>query len=91
MARGRANRSQESVETLNDEVVNKIIKIREGSAPVRIRAGAGLSFPHVDGKYIGKGVFEVDEVSQGPGSKSGWGHLVNGDGWVAMDFVEIVK
>lgn len=68
----------------------KLMKIREGDKPVRIRSGAGISYSHVDGKYLGKGVFEIDEISPGPGSTSGWGHLANGLGWVALDFVETV-
>lgn len=65
--------------------------VREGAVPVRIRSGAGVGFSHVDGKYLGKGDFEIDVVSEGPGSKSGWGHLANGDGWVALDYVEILN
>lgn len=91
MPRGRSNKVSVSTDDVVTEAKPEIIKIREASAPVRIRSGAGLSFSHVDGKYLGKGVFDVDEVREGPGSKSGWGHLANGDGWVAMDFVEIVN
>lgn len=86
MPRGRQNKVPQS-----DEVKPEHVKIKEGSAPVRIRSGAGLSFSHLDGKYLGKGIFEIDTIIDGPGSKSGWGHLANGEGWVAMDFVEIIK
>lgn len=68
-----------------------LMKIREGEAPVRIRSGAGINFSHVDGMYLGPGVFDVDEILDGPGSKKGWGHLANALGWVALDFVEEVN
>lgn len=91
MTRGRGNRFQTPSEEPVDEIQSEIVQIREGSLPVRIRSGPGLSFSHVNGRYLGKGVYEVSEIVDGPGSKAGWGRLANGDGWVAMEFVEIVK
>lgn len=67
-----------------------ICKVREKGIMVRIRSGPGTNYDHVNGEYLGKGVFEIDQKSDGVGSMSGWGHLVNGKGWVALDFVEIV-
>lgn len=84
MARPRTTKSQESEEIIP-------FQIKEGPVPVRIRAGAGTHTSHVDGKFLGKGVFTVDKVRIGPGSKSGWGHLSTGEGWVGLDFVEILK
>lgn len=74
-----------------EAVEKKIIRIKERDVHVRIRAGAGINYAHVNGEYLGSGVFEVDEIAQGVGSMSGWGHLVNGKGWVALDFVEVLK
>lgn len=88
MPRGRTNYNKMSRDETREPTLTKI---RERDNPVRIRAGAGIHFTHVDGKYLGKGTFEIDAVEDGPGSKTGWGHLVNGDGWVALDFVEILK
>lgn len=87
MARQRTPRQTEAPV----EPEKKIIKIRERGMNVRIRAGAGVNFDHVNGMYLGSGVFDVDEIAPGIGSMSGWGHLANGKGWVAMDFVEIVE
>lgn len=87
MAKSRASRVQENAVTTEETSY----RIREGKSPVRIRAAADISSAHVDGKYLGPGVFEVDKIEQGPGSKTGWGHLANGEGWVALDFVEFVK
>lgn len=67
-----------------------IKKVRERDVRVRIRSGPGVNFEHVNGEYLGKGVFEIDKVESGIGSTSGWGHLVNGKGWVALDFLDIV-
>lgn len=74
-----------------EEIQPQIIKVREKNVRVRIRSGPGTNYVHVGGEYLGSGVFEVDEVRSGIGSISGWGHLVNGKGWVALDFLEILE
>lgn len=93
MARSRdtAKKENSSESIKESEKKKEVIRIREKGQSVRVRAGAGINFDHVNGKYLGKGVFEVDMVSDGPGSKSGWGHLANNEGWVGLDFVEILK
>lgn len=93
MARSRETVKRETSDESPKEVETKTkaIRVREKGQSVRIRAGAGTNFAHVNGKYLGKGIFEVDEIAKGPGSKSGWGHLANGEGWVGLDFVEILK
>lgn len=87
MARSRAPRVQETAEPTEQIPY----RIKEGKSPVRIRAEADINSTHVGGKYLGAGVFEIDKVEPGPGSRHGWGHLANGDGWVALDYVEFVK
>lgn len=67
-----------------------IMKVREKHMSVRIRSGPGTDFEHLNGQYLGKGVFEIDEVMKGSGSASGWGHLTDGRGWIGLDFVEII-
>lgn len=37
--------------------------------------------------YTGAGVFTITETASGTGSKSGWGHLKSGAGWIALDYV----
>lgn len=78
-------------EPLKKEISEKIpFSVKEKGQSVRIRSGPGVSYAHVDGKYLGSGVFEIDEISDGPGSESGWGKLSNGSGWVGLDFVDRV-
>lgn len=88
MAKQRTNRVNDLV---NDGSPKMTMQIKEGSVPVRVRSGPGTNYSHVGGKYLGKGIFEVDTVRDGIGSKSGWGHVESIDGWVALDFVEILK
>lgn len=65
-------------------------RIREMDKPVRIRAAADISSAHVDGKYLGKKWRTIDQIVDGPGAKHGWGHLYDGEGWVNLDFVEVM-
>lgn len=74
-----------------DRVTKQMTIVREISSPVRIRAEADISSAHVNGKYLGSGFHEISEVVPGPGSTAGWGRLVSGEGWIAMDFVEVVE
>lgn len=92
MPRGRTNYNRAPKERSEKmEASEVLMKVKEGDRPVRIRSGPGVSYSHVGGKCLGKGVFEIVEISNGPGSESGWGRLANGDGWVALDFVEKVN
>lgn len=68
-----------------------VMRIQENGTPVRIRSEASIYAEHVHGEYLGPGVHEIDKVSKGPGSKAGWGRLADGKGWVALEFVEILK
>lgn len=90
MPRTKTKYSQVSSPKKREESDSITIRIQEKDHPVRIRIGPGTDFAHIDGKYLGKGVFEVDEIKEGVGSKSGWGHLTNEAGWVALDFVTIL-
>lgn len=91
MPRARTNYSRASKEPSEKKKASEVVmKVKEGDRPVRIRSGPGIGYSHVGGKCLGKGVFEIVEISNGPGSDSGWGRLMNGDGWVALDFVEMV-
>lgn len=56
---------------------------------LRIRKGPGVGEGcEPIGKYTGIGTFRILEVQNGTGSKSGWGRLESGEGWICMDFVE---
>lgn len=90
MARGR-NPNNNSTEKVVKDQENTTFKVREKGIPVRIRAEANINSVHVNGTYLGKVWREINEVLAGPGSTKGWGHLADGSGWVALDFVEIIK
>lgn len=76
---------------VTEEPTKPSIMVREKGTLVRIRAEADIKSAHVDGKYLGKEWKEIDDTKAGPGSSKGWGHLADGSGWVALDFVEIMK
>lgn len=61
--------------------------VRVNIAGLRIRKGPGTNFDHT-GKYTGKGIFTIVEVVEGKGSKTGWGRLKSGMGWISMDFAK---
>lgn len=63
--------------------------VRIGVDRLRIRSGPG-SDNHPTGKYTGKGLFAITEIQNGSGSTSGWGKLKNGEGWISLDYVELL-
>lgn len=63
--------------------------VRIGVDRLRIRSGPG-SDNQPTGKYTGKGLFVITEIQNGSGSTSGWGKLKNGEGWISLDYVEIL-
>ncbi|MBR5862219.1 MAG: N-acetylmuramoyl-L-alanine amidase [Bacteroidales bacterium] len=52
---------------------------------LNIRCGPGTNFAKT-GVYTGKGIFTIVEVKSGQGSKSGWGKLKSGAGWISLDY-----
>ena len=59
--------------------------VRVDIARLNIRTGPGTNYS-LTGKYTGKGVFTIVEVSNGTGSNSGWGKLKSGAGWISLDY-----
>ena len=59
--------------------------VRVDIARLNIRTGPGTDYS-LTGKYTGKGVFTIVEVSNGTGSNSGWGKLKSGAGWISLDY-----
>jgi hypothetical protein len=53
---------------------------------LNIRTGPGTNYPSI-GRSTGKGVFTIVEESSGDGSKTGWGKLKSGLGWISLDYV----
>ena len=56
---------------------------------LNIRKGPGTGYA-TTGAYTGKGVFTITEVKMGNGSKTGWGKLKSGLGWIALDYAKRV-
>lgn len=52
---------------------------------LNIRKGPGTSYARVG--TIAPGIYTIVETSNGKGSKTGWGKLKSGVGWISLDFV----
>lgn len=74
-----------STEAEKAEAVSVPFKVKIDIIDLRIRTGAGTGYAHT-GEYTGKGVFTITEVKAGEGSATGWGKLLSGAGWIALDF-----
>lgn len=66
-------------------VQTKTIKVRVDNPYLIIRNGPGTNYEKVG--YAGTGDFELLNVTDGQGSKAGWGKLAGRHGWIAMDYV----
>lgn len=64
-----------------------VLRVRVEYDNLRIRTGPGTNC-ETTGAYTGRGIFNIVEIQNGSGSKSGWGKLEDGSGWISLDFVE---
>ena len=62
-------------------------KVKVEIPDLNIRKGPGTNYSKV-GKFTGKGVFTIVETKAGSGSKSGWGRLKSGLGWISLDYAK---
>lgn len=62
-------------------------KVKISIANLNIRKGPGSNFERT-GHYTGKGIFTITEVIDGKGSRTGWGKLKSGAGWICMDYAK---
>jgi len=53
---------------------------------LNIRCGPGTNYAKTR-TYMPSGVYTIVETSKGTGSKSGWGKLKSGAGWISLDYV----
>lgn len=60
-------------------------EVRVDIPNLNIRKGPGTDYSKT-GAFTGKGIFTIMEVKVGQGSKSGWGRLKSGAGWISLDF-----
>lgn len=70
----------------NETVVkpDKSFAVKVDILKLNIRKGPGVNYDKT-GSYTGKGVFTIVEVKNGQGSKTGWGRLKSGAGWISLD------
>lgn len=54
---------------------------------LNIRKGPGTNYDKI-GRFTGIGTFTIVEVKSGTGSKTGWGKLKSGLGWISLDYAK---
>ena len=64
---------------------NSSFKVRVSIKDLNIRKGPGTDYDRV-GYYLNPGVYTIVDVENGKGSKTGWGKLKSGVGWISLDF-----
>lgn len=76
------------VENQNEEIkVPFLVKV--GIDDLNIRTGPGTNYIPI-GEHIAPGVYTIIEVKEGKGSKTGWGRLKSGSGWISLDYAKKV-
>ena len=65
--------------------VDNSFKVKVVINDLNIRTGPGTNYSKT-GKFIEPGVYTIVEIQNGVGSKSGWGRLKSGAGWISLDF-----
>ena len=64
-------------------------KVKIDSTCLNIRKGPGTNYDRT-GAFTGAGIFTIVETKPGTGSKSGWGKLKSGAGWISLDYTKRV-
>ena len=68
--------------TASDPSVPFLVKV--SISDLNIRTGAGTNFPRT--QFCPPGIYTIVGVESGQGSKSGWGKLKSGAGYISLDF-----
>lgn len=66
---------------------NSVFKVRVDIPDLNIRKGPGTNYSKT-GKVTGKGSFTIVDIKSGAGSKTGWGKLKSGIGWISLDYAK---
>lgn len=66
---------------------NSIFEVRVDIPDLNIRKGPGTNYSKT-GKVTGKGSFIIVDVKSGAGSKTGWGKIKSGIGWISLDYAK---
>lgn len=69
------------------EKIKMNFKVKVETPNLNIRSGPGTNYKKT-GAHTGIGVFTIDTVEDGSGSKTGWGHLLSDAGWISLDFAK---
>lgn len=94
------NKSEDGVYAIMSPINSMYLTLGEGKSDVpytvqidisnlNIRKGPGTNYG-TTGNFTGKGTFTIVEVSEGSGSRSGWGRLKSGAGWICLDHAKRV-
>lgn len=73
----------------DDKTSETPFKVRVSTSVLNIRKGPGTNYGKT-GSYTGRGVFTITEIQNGSGSKTGWGKLKSGAGWISLDYTKRV-
>lgn len=68
-------------------ITNNNFAVRVDIPNLNIRTGPGTNYA-TTGHCTGIGTFTITEKRSGKGSDSGWGKLLSGAGWIALDYVK---
>lgn len=89
----RAGYGQEFYDKFAGSASGVPFMVKVDATDLRIRKGPGTNYAKT-GKHTGKGTFTIVEVSNGEGSKNGWGLLKSyqrdRDGWISLDYAKRV-
>lgn len=70
--------------------VNSSYLVTVTATKLNIRKGPGTNYA-VCGSIKDKGTYTIVETKSGKGSKSGWGKLKSGAGWISLDYTKKAK
>lgn len=70
-----------------DKPKNNSFKVKVNVSSLNIRKGPGTNYA-LCGSIKDKGIYTIVETKSGKGSKSGWGKLKSGAGWISLDYTK---
>lgn len=65
---------------------SKTFLVKVAISNLNIRKGPGTNYTAL--KYCPRGVYTITEKRSGQGSKTGWGKLKSGAGWISLDYAK---
>lgn len=80
-----AEAERQEKEKAEKKAVTNSFKVKVTIPDLNIRSGPSANCS-VTGLHTGAGVFTIVEVRPGTGSRSGWGRLLSGAGWISLDY-----